>query len=208
MGVSVRDELNTTSQSALIELPIARLLCHYTCLSVTLLVYVLLIPAWAIAEPVTESDEYIIKAAFLYKFSKFIKWPSKQDSETSASTFDICILGTNYFGVATETLAEKTTGGAQVVVSYIDSIPFFNDCHILFISKSETKRLGDILQSVANQPVLTVSDIDGFVSNGGCIEFVTQDDKTDFNINSRAAEHSQLKFSAQLLELDKVVVTK
>lgn len=168
----------------------------------------LVMPVWVVAEPAVKADEHRITATYLYNLSKFVQWPAPHVNEKNQEIFDICILGKKNSVMAAINPERKATSDVQVVVSYINDVPFLDECHILYIDQSEVGRLGDVLQSVANQPVLTVSDIDGFVDNGGCIELVTRNDQTGFNINPRAAHHSQLKFSAQLLELHKAVADK
>jgi hypothetical protein len=50
-------------------------------------------------------------------------------------------------------------------------------------------------------PVLTVRDLPSFVSNGGMIQFILQDNKVRFEVNLTAAEKAGLTLSSQLLKL-------
>jgi hypothetical protein len=77
--------------------------------------------------------------------------------------------------------------------------------HLLFISPSEKGRVKQILQSLRNTPVLTISEIERFDQMGGIINFITAENKVQFEINSEQAERHQLKISSQLLKLARIV---
>jgi len=77
-------------------------------------------------------------------------------------------------------------------------------CHILFISKSEDKRISAILQSI-NTGILTVSDIGLFIEHGGIIGFIIVDNKVKFEINLKASEKAGIKISSKLLKLAKSI---
>ncbi|MDQ1363787.1 MAG: hypothetical protein QG652_1649 [Pseudomonadota bacterium] len=150
--------------------------------------------------------EYKIKAAYLYNFTKFTKWPLQPASESAPAELNICILGQDPFGDAMDILKGKSTAGVPLVVKNISRTPRQDECQVLFISKSEKLQLPQVLQAVAEYPVLTIGDMDGFAMAGGCIELVTVNRKVIFNINLQATQRAQLKMSAQLLELAKVVI--
>jgi hypothetical protein len=68
------------------------------------------------------------------------------------------------------------------------------------------EHLPSILDRVKAQPMLLISDIDGFANRGGMIEFVTLGDVVRFNINVRSAREAQMSISSKLLELANQVV--
>ena len=77
---------------------------------------------------------------------------------------------------------------------------------VVFIAASEQRRLNAVLRALSHQPVLTVSDIDGFVEAGGGIGLVTEDDRIRFDINRATLARDQLTLSAQLLKLARRLV--
>ena len=145
--------------------------------------------------------EYKVKAAYLYNFTKFVSWPESNPGDP----LNICILGEDPFGYAVDLLENKTARGRPVVVIYMQDIDN-HDCQVIFISRSEADRLASILQLLANQPVLTVSDIDGFAMKGGCIRLQVVNGKVRFNVNILAARQARLEMSAKLLELARMVI--
>lgn len=77
---------------------------------------------------------------------------------------------------------------------------------MLFISRSEDRRLAVLLANLRNAPVLTVGEADDFLGAGGMIRFCLEGNKVRFEINREAAESARLRISSQLLLLAKKVV--
>jgi len=150
--------------------------------------------------------EYKVKAAYLYNFTKFVSWPESALSASNKSSLNICILGKDPFGHAIDLLSNKEAKGHAVVVEYIDDIGSGMQCHVVYISKSKEKDIDLIIEQLSRKNILTVSDIDGFAVKGGCISLSVIRGKVRFNVNLKAAYNADLKISAKLLELAKVVV--
>jgi hypothetical protein len=170
------------------------------------------VAAWCLAvvsaassEPKTAS-EYEIKAAFLYNFGKFVSWPAEEIKD-SAKPFVLCILGEDPFGeLMDQMVLGKPVQDRQLTVRRPRTASETNGCNILFISQSEQKEIGSVLQSLDAKSVLTVSEVDQFLERGGIINFRIDQNKIRFDINVTAAEHGKLKISSQLLKLARRVV--
>ena len=169
---------------------------------VALLLGLLLIAPWRAG---AESKEYQVKAAFLFNFSHFVSWPPS--AFASASTpFRIGVLGDNPFGTALEqTVQGETIDNRKLEIVPAREAAELKDCQIIFISKSEAGRVGEILAKLDSRPVLTVSEIDGFGKSGGMIRLYLEGQKVRFEINAAVAQQSGLKMSSQLLSLGKIV---
>jgi hypothetical protein len=152
-------------------------------------------------------DEYQVKAAFLYNFAKFVEWPAYALPDASTS-ITLCILGEDPFGITLDqTINGKIINGRQLVIkrlkeSYSGKL---EDCHILFISLSEARRLRPLLEVLKNASVLTVSEIEWFAKEGGIIHLTLEEGKVRFEVNVAAAERARLKISSRLLRLAKVI---
>jgi hypothetical protein len=148
--------------------------------------------------------EYRIKAAFIYNFAKFTRWPAGSFADGEAP-LDFCIYGEDPFGGALDAVAGKTIRGRKVAVRRIAAIEASAGCHLLFISDSEAERLTGILAAVGDRPVLTVADMPDFARAGGIINLKTnEDDKLRFEINTGTARRVGLKFSSKLLSLAEI----
>lgn len=145
------------------------------------------------------SEEYAVKVAFIYNFTKFIDWPAEAFSSSDAP-FVFGILGENPFGSSLNFLKDKTVNGHPLIIEYIKDLSVAEKTHILFICESEKNRIHEIC-SALDTSVLTVGDVDGFFEAGGIINLVTIDNKIRFIINHDAARRSDLNISSHLLQL-------
>ena len=150
------------------------------------------------------SQEYEIKAAFLYNFIKLIEWPPEVLPESSPN-ITMCVLGEDPFGETIDFIADKSVKGKKLLIRRLANPTGTEHCNILFISSSEQGRLVPILNSIKRPGVLTVGDMERFVQQGGIINLVVERNKVRFEINMDAAERAGLKISSKLLNLARVV---
>lgn len=150
--------------------------------------------------------EYQVKAAYLYNFTKFIKWPDDVLPDHPSHPFKICIVGNNPFAHSLDSIANKTTQGHNVKIEYLKTINTQLQCHVVFISQSRENDLHKILNHLASRNILTVSDISEFTTKGGGIALHVVKGKVQFDVNLQATDKAGLKLSAKLLELAKRVI--
>lgn len=170
-----------------------------------LLAFILLNKAHTADLPVAE--EYQVKSVFLLNFSGYITWPVTAFPNPQ-SPFAICVLGQDPFQTALDmTIEGEKISGHPVVALRLNQLNMVNDCQILFISQSESSQLPTILTYLKYQrrPILTVSDIDGFVEQGGMIQFFKNGKKIRFMIDHKAAKEMGLWVSSNLLSIAEVV---
>lgn len=154
----------------------------------------------ATAWPVASSPEYQVKAALIYKLTKFISWP--EDSLNNGSHFGICILGDNRFGAAIKELENQTTKGKPITIKHFQYSDGINSqCQVVFIEQSKERFLVPIFNSLAPHSVLTIGDFTGFAETGGVLELRNNNGKTEFVINLASLKKANLLASAPLLEL-------
>lgn len=150
-------------------------------------------------------SEYQVKAAYVYNFGKFAKWPAGAAANRGGA-FTICVLGDDPFGsVLQSNLAGESIGGKPVAVKRVPTAQDAAICHILFLSKAQEAKLKEILAALGQASVLTVSDIPEFAQRGGMIEFVLQGDRVRFEINRANAEVAGLILTSDLLKVAVVV---
>jgi hypothetical protein len=164
-------------------------------------------PLAASGEMPSAITEYEVKAAFLYKFTLFIDWP-KSAFNSKDDPFVIAVLGEDPFEKELDKIAaSETVKGRKIVIARAEkgaAVPF---CHILFISSSERKRLAEVLESVRDRPILTVSEIEDFCGQGGGIRFAQENKKVKLRINPQAAKTARLRVRSELLAIAKIVRT-
>jgi hypothetical protein len=150
------------------------------------------------------TDEYRLKAAFLYNFVKFVEWPP-QTFRSPAEPIVIGVLGKDPFGDALlAATAGKMFEGRGFQVRQVSDAQQAAACQILFISSSERKRLG-VLFSQIGHGILTVGEADNFTAEGGVVNFKLEGGTVRLQINIEAARKQQLHISAKLLSLAEIV---
>ena len=170
-----------------------------------LLLFILFLAAMGPGRAQAQSREYQLKAAFLFNFAQFVKWPPGAFL-TADAPFDIGILGDDPFGPALEeTVQGATIDNHRMTVVRAQKIEELKDCQMIFVSRSEEGHMGEILTQLDSRPILTVSEIDSFAQDGGDIDFYLSDGKVRFEINPQSAQRCGLRISSQLLSLGKIV---
>ena len=148
-----------------------------------------------------QKSVHTVMAAFIYNFTKFVVWP---DTVFETDSFKIGIIGiAELYEEVTKTVEGKSINNKQIVIEKLDEKDDLSDFSILFISDSDEERMKELLHSVKDMPVLTISDLKGFTKEGGIIEFFIEGRKIRFDINNEAAVKSGLKISSKLLRLAK-----
>jgi hypothetical protein len=175
--------------------------------------------------------EYHLKAAFLYNFMMFVEgkrfdWEAHDNKAGDPNErVQIGIVGKAPFGEAFEPLKDKKIKNRRVVVKRFKGFAELADddghapqqhpqleamrkCHVLFVASSERAHLKALLGPIRTLGVLTVADTSGFLEAGGMINFVIEDKKVRFEVNTAAAGRAGLQIRAKLLRLAKRVVTQ
>lgn len=143
-----------------------------------------------------------VKAALLFKLPRFVYLPYLEDN----APLTLCILDSNPFGQALQTLAQTPVDGRTVQLHMPRSTSDAQACNLAFLPDSANARnaLPTRLQALAAYPMLTVSDIPGFAQAGGMVELADHPDdqgKVQIVINQSAAASQGIRFNAQLLRL-------
>jgi hypothetical protein len=160
------------------------------------------------AVPVPVALEYQIKAVFLFNFAQFVDWPVTAFADGD-SPLVIGILGDDPFGhYLDEAVKGEKVNNRPMVIRRFSRVEDAVGCHILFISRSERARLGQILDQLKDRSVLTVGDMDGFSQLGGMIRFAMENNKVRLKINLRAAKAAHLMISSKLLRPAEIVSSR
>ena len=151
-----------------------------------------------------EIEEYQLKAAFLFNFTKFINWPHADAS----SKLTVCVVSAKEVGRALEVVTRgKSVDARQVVVQQLSFPAALETCQLLFIGSSG-KKMEEILMEAKKFPIVTVGEDEKFLRRGGMINFVLEDGKLRFQINTDAVGLAGINISSKLLSLAKIVRDK
>jgi hypothetical protein len=153
-------------------------------------------------------NEYQAKASFLAAFPKFVEWPSNAFS-AKQSPFLLCVFGDFSLGTSSARATQGTSiRGRRVEVRWTRREQDLRTCHLLFVSRSESKRYPRIFKSIQGANVLTVGETSDFLVNGGAIDFLIAEDKLQFEVNMGAASDAHLIISSNMLALARHVIIR
>lgn len=143
--------------------------------------------------------EYVVKAAYLFKFTPFVQWPASAFSGPS-SPFNICVLGADPFGASLDqVLAGHQVGDHAVRVRRLQAIDQAQDCQILYTAASRAE-VAAALNKVKGAPVLTVTE-QSLGVHGAVVQFYIKDGHVRFMLDQAAATANGVTISAKLLSL-------
>ena len=172
-------------------------------------VLLLIIPA-----PTMQADgpggltESQIKAGFIFNFLRFVEWPPKAFG-TSSTPITVCVVGDSPItALLNEAVAGKTVEGRAVAVKHLQPADESHGCHLVFVSAAEAHHSSRMLDSLKGASVLTVGEVAGFSQSGGILNFSTQDNRVKLELNLDAAAHANLKISAKLIAVSRLVNEK
>ena len=168
----------------------------------------MLLMAASLCVRAADSDtlEYPIKAAYLYKFGNYVEWP-RQAFAGAASPLNLCVVGDDPFGSLLDSAVEgQHIDGRAIALRRLKAIGRDSGCHILFLGIADPQRAGQALETVRGEAILVVSDARSGAP--GTIQFVLKDNRVRFNIDDDMARGSGLTISSKLLALAVAVKSK
>jgi len=149
------------------------------------------------------ATEYEAKANWLVGFATWTTWRA-EDFPNQDAPFIFGILGDNPFGKEIGLLKSKTVQKRKVEVKLFKKVEDVSACHILFISSSEKRDLAKTLKALKDRRILTISDVDGFIQEGGVASIVKKQygpvvEKIEPDISKEAIESRKWEFEPPLL---------
>lgn len=145
------------------------------------------------------NSEQQLKAAFLINFLKYVQWPDGGDAAT------ICLAGRDTLGPYLAGAEGRQVAGRELRVKRIAGPDQIDDCQLLFVPEADEARFVAVLHWVESRPVLTVSDSEAFIRQGGAIALVRAEGRLQFEVNAEAIYRAGLKPSSQMMRLARSV---
>jgi hypothetical protein len=162
----------------------------------------------AAAQSEETAAEQQVKVAYLYKFGSYIEWPAEAFGSAEAAIV-IGVLGADDLADdLARTVARRTVSGRPVAVKKLRRGGPYTGLHIVFVSRSESARLAEVVAAVRGQPVLVVSESDEGLEKGSMINFVLVEDKLRFDVSVGLAERGNIRISSRLLAVARKVVSR
>lgn len=146
-----------------------------------------------------ESREYHLKAAFLRYVAKFIEWPQ---SALPEGKINICVLGQVPYFEGINSINGKIVNDRAITISKIaQASDAKGNCQILYVAKTETDKIKDIVAAIQGQPILSFGDMEHFADQGGNMNFYIANNRLAIMANIPSVEKENLKINPEMLKL-------
>jgi len=151
-------------------------------------------PAGAQGQRLTATADQL-QALFVQRMVRYVAWP---DAGTSPPSGPIIVAATD-----AESLRPHFADGMARSDFQLVQWPVEN-CHVLILVGAPDRAAAAILQTVADRPVLTVTQSPSGMRMGAMINFFLANDRLRLEINPAAAERAGLAISSRLLGLARI----
>ena len=148
------------------------------------------------------AQEYILKAAFIYRFTDYVEW-----NNNSSDVFSIAVIGESGITPQLLELARgKKIKNKRIVIREFESVNELDEqggvgsFQIIFVSRNFTQGIENITSKIGEQPVLVIAEQRNAVEKGSSINFFISNNKLKFEVNMKAVTKAGLKISSQLLQ--------
>jgi hypothetical protein len=147
-----------------------------------------------------ELDERAIRVAYVFNLTKYVEWPR------AGKQLIVGFVGEGPMGEALEKmLAGKTSDSRLIRVVLAPSEEYLDQCDVVYVAGSSTKKVHETLDHLRTKSVLTVGDTESFPKVGGMIGLVRVGQQVQMIINLDAVERGRLKISSRVLNLATIV---
>ena len=151
------------------------------------------------------ADEFRLKAAFLFNFTKFVEWPAAA-FKTPIEPITLCVVGKSQVAIALEQAVEgKIVRNRPLAAKMLAEPLQLSGCHVVFVPSSERKWMRDITRNALGHDVLLAGEADWFLREGGDFNLRLENGTVHIQANPDAIERQGLHVSSKLLGLAEVV---
>lgn len=138
------------------------------------------------------------KAVFIFNFAKYLEWPT----EYKTGDFVIGILGNStveQFLVSIS--ASKSVGSQVVVVKKFFNVESLERCQMLYIPFNNSNMLPAVLNKIGSNSTVIITEKNGLIASGAAFNFVLENGKLGFELNTSTLNNRNLKITNELKEL-------
>lgn len=145
----------------------------------------------------SQATDYRVHAMFIFYFTRYIDWPeSKKTGDFIIGVYGKSAVLPELMKVA----ASRKVGNQNIVVKQLDSYEEAANCHMVFIAESKIASYKNVHAVTEYEAVILITEMRDFGKKAG-INFLIQDEKLKFQINSEGLESKGLKLSKDIMKL-------
>ena len=148
-------------------------------------------------------SEAAVKAGFVFNFIQFTQWPSPAPSvkDSERAPLLVCATEVNPLDGQLALLNGRPVGSRLIEVRAQVPASEWRSCQVLFLSGADSARAESAIRGLGTAPVLTLSDVPGFVQFNGMIGLRLEDSRMRFDVNLGAAQRAGLQLNSQMVNL-------
>lgn len=136
-----------------------------------------------------------VTSLILLQLTKYIKFPDQADRKVIN-----CVLkDKNVYNELLELQHKQAIISKNIEARYIESANNFEGCNLIYASSKEDAQ--ELIRQTLNKTVVTISNYDQFIDEGGVIGIVDQSGILSLQLNLVVAEERRLNFSLELVEI-------
>lgn len=161
----------------------------------------------AVARAQAAGSDAVAKARLVTTFARFVQWPA---GTFAADDTPLLLCVAQDSPAVADAFRHQAAGpgtGRPLQLVLLSPRPTADRCHLLYIDDSAPRRNAPVLPA-AEEPVLTMAQIDGFASRGGMVEVVVVNDALRFDVNLAALQRAGIGVRAGALKLAREVLRK
>jgi len=157
-------------------------------------------------QPGIYPQDHAERKAYLTRLiADFVSWPQNENL-SSESTFIVGVFkDDNFFKYLTYLYKDVEFKGLKAKVALIEDVNDITNCHILFLTKTSSESIDEILKLTINQPILTIGDHSDFGTKGTIVNFYDEKDEVKFEININSYKNSELTIDSRLFDVAKII---
>jgi len=144
-------------------------------------------------------DNYHYYSLFIYKFTQYFEWPPSQNQ----GDFVIGVLGQSPINKWLQQMAKnQRVGNRRIrIKQYASANSIRERCHIIFLSKTNSRELSRLVRNNYAKPTLIVSEQVGLIKGGSMVNFIGKDGRVQIEVNQRMLNTAHLKVSKNFLRI-------
>lgn len=168
-----------------------------------LVLFIFLFPALTVhAQNVPKLDEKdteaLVKACYLYNFSKYVDWPN----DYKTGNFVISVMGNSaLYQVLVSRYKTKQIGRQQIEIRKLSKTLNISKCNMLFVGKDCCDILPQIVEKLKDRPTLIVAECNEALTKGATLNFVFYEGQWKYTLDAENVTDRELFIGSTLKSL-------
>ncbi len=98
------------------------------------------------------------------------------------------------------TYASKPVGSQILVVELLTDLKDIEKSHVVFISRSQSKLLAEVVKRCKGLPILVVSETKGGLDIGAALNFIVVDNAIRYELDQQHAQDASIEIGSKLTQ--------